>query len=570
MDGLTPSASRVNWPRLVTPDVCAQIIDQLPFGIWLGDPVTGEVVFANGRVAELLAVSDTASAGRPPFITFVHPDDRERVNDAVRSRVAVEHRLIDANGECHWVRHRMTVAPDELGGPALVLGIIEVLAASQASTAPPLPAAGSRLVTASLLVSHIDDLVVANDQPPSAILVLGVHDLTAMRQELGDEGVRGLTAELASRVRQTIRSEDSVAVLRPGVLGVFLSGIPNSAVAHEVSQRIQSAVEQPYVFESVRLTPVTCAGMALPHTTGESAERLLADAEIAFLQASMKGPARTIVFDGHTRTTLHRRIRLQDDLRLAVERRQIEVYYQPIFSATTDQIAGVEALARWNHPTRGFVSPAEFIPLAEDMGIIGKLDTLVMSKACHQMARWNTIAASGRELFVSVNLSAGEIVDPALVARVLAVLKKTGLSPSALKLEVTESVLVEHPELANRVMRALETRGVSFSLDDFGTGYSALSYLHKYRFRHLKIDRSFVRGMTSGMRNAALVHSIIVLARTMGMDVVAEGVETLEQLTILSEMGCDYMQGFYLARPMPGAQLDNLLSSGLLAFQRAA
>jgi EAL domain-containing protein (putative c-di-GMP-specific phosphodiesterase class I) len=253
------------------------------------------------------------------------------------------------------------------------------------------------------------------------------------------------------------------------------------------------------------------------------------------------------------------RLKLESDLRQAVEQNEFCVHYQPIVALDSERLAGFEALVRWNHPESGLVHPAEFVPAAEETGLIVPIGLWVLEEACATLHKWQQQSPSHRSLTLSVNLSARQVSQLDLVDQVKQTLERTKLDPRCLKLEITESVVMENAEAATNMFKQLRTLGVQLSIDDFGTGYSSLSYLHRFPVNYLKIDRSFVSRMTETDDNAEIVRTIVTLARNLGLEVIAEGVETLEQKEQLRMLGCEYGQGYFFARPVPADKVLPLL-----------
>src|SRR5205085_4841301 len=263
--------------------------------------------------------------------------------------------------------------------------------------------------------------------------------------------------------------------------------------------------------------------------------------------AKAQGKARSVVFDQSMHSRVLETMQLETDLRRAVEREELVVHYQPIVALAGRHMRGFEALVRWQHPERGLLTPDKFIPLAEEMGLIGDIGRHVLRTACRQMRTWQGRFAHAAQLSMSVNLSSKEFLQPDLVEQVLDVLEATHLAPRSLRLEVTESLMVENVEKATEVLRRMRAHGMQLSLDDFGTGYSSLSYLHQFPFNVLKVDRSFVAQIDRHDENREIVRTILLLAQNLGMDVVAEGVETEAQFAALRKLGCEYGQGYLFA-----------------------
>jgi EAL domain-containing protein (putative c-di-GMP-specific phosphodiesterase class I) len=253
------------------------------------------------------------------------------------------------------------------------------------------------------------------------------------------------------------------------------------------------------------------------------------------------------------------RLQLESDLRQAVEQNEFCVYYQPIMALETGRLAGFEALVRWNHPRRGVISPADFVPVAEETGLIVPIGQWVLEEACKKVREWQIASPSHRSLSLSVNLSARQVGQPDLLERIKSALEQTKLSPHCLKLEITESVVMENAEAAAQMFKQLRSLGVQLSIDDFGTGYSSLSYLHRFPLNYLKIDRSFVMRMTTDNDNA-IVKTISTLAHNLGMEVIAEGIETEDQHQQLKALGCEYGQGYLFSRPVDDDGVLNLLA----------
>ena len=288
-------------------------------------------------------------------------------------------------------------------------------------------------------------------------------------------------------------------------------------------------------------------------------EDILRDADTAMYRAKENGKARYEVFDHGMHARAVSRLQLESDLRHAIEQKEFCVYYQPIICLQTGRLAGFEALVRWNHPRRGLVAPADFIPVAEETGLIVPIGQWVLNEACAQVRQWQIDSPGHRSLSLSVNLSARQVAQPDLLERIKEALDNSKLSPHCLKLEITESVVMENAEAAALMFKQLRSLGVQLSIDDFGTGYSSLSYLHRFPLNYLKIDRSFVMRLTTDNDNA-IVRTISTLARNLGMEVIAEGIETEEQYQQLKMLGCEYGQGYLFSRPVDSHGVIHLLA----------
>jgi EAL domain-containing protein (putative c-di-GMP-specific phosphodiesterase class I) len=308
-------------------------------------------------------------------------------------------------------------------------------------------------------------------------------------------------------------------------------------------------------------------GIALS-SSGDTPEDLLRNADTAMYHAKARGKARFAVFDESMRERAVARLEIETGLRKAIESQELILYYQPEMSISTRQVIGYEALVRWNHPARGMLAPSEFIPVAEESDLIVHLGRWVLQQACTQMAAWQKKFVFDPPLTISVNISPKHLNNGGIVEDVVRVLSETGLDPKCLKLEVTEGSIMQDPETALATLRRLKLIGIGLEVDDFGTGYSSLSYLQRLPFDTVKIDRSFIKELGVGAESSEIVRTIVELARSLEMEVVAEGVETEEQLQKVTALGCDYVQGYYFAKPV-GAQTTQAVLATRVELQRA-
>jgi EAL domain-containing protein (putative c-di-GMP-specific phosphodiesterase class I) len=303
---------------------------------------------------------------------------------------------------------------------------------------------------------------------------------------------------------------------------------------------------------------------------GAKTDQLLRNADLAMYTAKVRGRGCCQVFEPAMHTAAVERLEVEADLRRACERDEFVVYYQPIVDVKSGWIGGVEALVRWEHPTRGLLPPVSFIPLAEETGLITEIGRKVLVKACAQVRQWQLELDTVPRLSVSVNLSPRQLTDSKLLADVAQALEIAGLAPESLTLEITESAMMHDTELAVERLKELKTLGVSLAVDDFGTGYSSLSYLQRFPIDILKIDRSFVVGIDGDAEQSALARAIVRLAQTLQLDAVAEGVESESQLDRLRDLGCKYAQGFFLALPQDAASLGEVLKAAVAGGRHSA
>jgi EAL domain-containing protein (putative c-di-GMP-specific phosphodiesterase class I) len=300
-------------------------------------------------------------------------------------------------------------------------------------------------------------------------------------------------------------------------------------------------------------------GIAFSTAGYEYPEDILRDSDTAMYRAKANGKARHEIFDQAMHTRAMERLQLENDLRHAIERHELHVYYQPITHLAGNRVSGFEALVRWHHPQRGLISPADFIPLAEETGLIIPLGLDVLRQACRQTVAWHRQFPSAQPFTISVNLSPKQLKQPDLVEQVRDILEETQIPPHCLRLEITESLVMENAEFAAQVMRHLKNTGIRLSLDDFGTGYSSLSHLHRFPFDILKVDKSFVMSLGENKGSEKIVKTILLLAAELEMAAVAEGVETEQQAALLTALDCDYGQGYLYAKPLPAEAIERML-----------
>ena len=392
-----------------------------------------------------------------------------------------------------------------------------------------------------------------------AVLFLDLDRFKNINDSLGHTHGDLLLVAFAERLERTLRPVDTLARFGGDEFAILVAGISDATDAVRVAERIQDELSQPFMLDKNSAIATASIGIALSSSGYDCADDILRDADIAMYRAKENGKARYEVFDHGMHARAVSRLQLESDLRQAIEQKEFSVYYQPIVSLQTGRLAGFEALVRWNHPRRGLVSPADFIPVAEETGLIVPIGQWVLNEACAQVRQWQLDSPSHRALSLSVNLSARQVAQPDLLERIKEALDNSKLNSHCLKLEITESVVMENAEAAALMFKQLRALGVQLSIDDFGTGYSSLSYLHRFPLNYLKIDRSFVTRLTTDNDNA-IVRTISTLARNLGMEVIAEGIETEEQYQQLKMLGCEYGQGYLFSRPVSKDRVGHFLA----------
>lgn len=392
-----------------------------------------------------------------------------------------------------------------------------------------------------------------------AVIFVDLDRFKIVNDSLGHNQGDRLLIDLAKRLESCLRSIDTVARLGGDEFGILLDGITSIDDATMLSERIQNCLREPFDLDGHQFVSTASMGIAYSKTGYSQPEDVLRDADTAMYLAKSKGKARYQVFNSSMHTKAIHALTIENELRRSLEREEIQPHFQPIVDLRTGAIVGFEALARWQHPKRGLISPADFIPLAEETGLIVPIGLSILSQACKQLSKWQKVYHVP-DLCISVNLSGKQFLEPRLVDTITNELVESGLMPSALKLEITETIVMENKEMSVQMMMRLKEIGVQISIDDFGTGYSSLSYLHKIPFDVLKIDRSFVSRMLMDKESRSIVKTIVALASELEKSLIAEGIEESEQQSMLAEMGCQYGQGYLFSKPVDALSAGDLLA----------
>ena len=392
-----------------------------------------------------------------------------------------------------------------------------------------------------------------------AVLFLDLDRFKVVNDSLGHNIGDQLLIESSQRLAACLRGEDTVARFGGDEFVVLLEDIENSSDATRVAERIQNDLALPYDLDSYKVIVFVSTGIVISNPTYERPDEVVRDADIAMYRSKGKGLGRYEIFDSSMLDRMMSRLELETDLRKALDYQEFIVHYQPILEMKTHQIIGFEALVRWEHPTKGLLPPADFIPTAEETGLIVPLGYWVLDEACRQIHTWQIQYPKVPPLSINVNLSTRQCAQPDLVKNITKILKKNDLNPRSLKLELTESLIIEESGSTAAILTELRDMGIQVQIDDFGTGYSSLSYLHTLPIDTLKIDRSFISRLGTSPNNTEIVQTIFSLAHSLGMKVIAEGVETNEQLSSLQAMNCEYAQGFLFAKPVNSMEAGNLL-----------
>ena len=395
-----------------------------------------------------------------------------------------------------------------------------------------------------------------------ALLHVNLDGFKMVHSGLGPSPADRLLIEVSQRILRRVRSADTVARMEGDAFTLLIDNLKAIGNATRVADRIQQEFATSFVTEEGEIFLTPCIGIACSHAGYESGEHLLRDATAAMLQAKASGRAGFVIFDKTMHQQAMARLKIEGDLRQALDRKEFRLVYQPIVDLNEGRVTGFESLLRWQHPESGLTSPDAFLSIAMELGLMKSIGEWTLVEACRQLKVWQEQFPRVRPLTVSVNFSIGQFAQDHLTHVIQKVLERSGIDPSSLKLEITESEMMKNPEAAIKVLDEIKAQKIDTCLDDFGTGYSSLSHLQQLAIRFLKIDQSFVRRLGTEDDALAIVKTIITLAHQLGRQVIAEGVETAEHLVILRSLGCEYGQGYFFAKPLAPEEVDTLLASG--------
>ncbi len=545
--------------------------------VWEADATTMQFYFISRRAEELLGYPASKWLNSTNFpATYIHEDDLALVQSRYQLAIllgqdeVIEYRAIALNGREVWLRDLVQAVKDEAGNTKLLRGIIVDITHSKQVEKQLVHDALHDVLTGlanrALLMQRLGNVFEKAKQHQDyqfAVLFLDLDRFKLVNDSLGHRIGDRLLIELSRRLEKCVRSSDTVARLGGDEFAILLDNIKDVNSATEIADRVKNELALPFNLGGHEMFAATSIGIAISSSDYEQAEQLLRDADTAMYYAKSQGKARHEIFDSNMHSQAMAALQLETDLRRAIERQELQLHYQPIVSLKTAKITGFEALLRWNHTDLGFVSPMKFIPIAEETGLIIPLGQWVMSEACKQLHFWQ-LQFPQEEITMSVNFSSKQFALPNVVGAIKEIIKLHNLQPNQIHLEITESVLVENTQEIAQVLKQLKSLGIILCLDDFGTGYSSLSYLHRFPIDILKIDRSFIMGMSANDDDNSkieIIQTIIALAENMNIKVVAEGVETKEQLAKLRALKCQYGQGYLFSRPVDKQAIEGLLTA---------
>jgi len=542
-------------------------------GIWDWN-LRSDTIFFSGRWKSMLGYEENEVTSSPEeWFGRIHAEDREQVQakmashlEGIDAHFESEHRVLHRDGSYRWMLSRALAIRDSEGKAYRIAG--SQTDVTTAKVTDPLTGLPNR----ALFMDRLNTLLERSKRQKDnlfAVLFLDIDRFKVVNDSLGHLAGDQLLVAFSQRLQHGLRFSDALSRVNSGHtlarLGgdeftVLLEDLKDPADASRIADRLMLAVKDPFNINGLDIHVGVSIGITLSLTASETADGLLGDADTAMYCAKSQGRNRVEVFGPEMRISAMSRMQLETELRRGIERNEFQNWYQLIVSLETGEICGLEALVRWNHPTRGLIHPSEFIPVAEETGLIVPIGASVLMDACRQGKFLQETYPSQQHLAVSVNLSARQFAQPDLIQQVEQALAETGLEASCLKLEITETMVMQDPEAAKKMLTKLKSLGVKIEMDDFGTGYSSLSYLRSYPLDTLKIDRCFVSDMEKDTDKAEITRTIVTLAHTLGLEVIAEGIETEEQYASLKQMGCGYGQGYYFSIPVNAEAARDLVA----------
>jgi len=541
-------------------------------GLWDWN-VQANAVYFSPRWKSMLGYQESEIGDNPnEWFDRIHDADRERVNEEVAAhqkgvvpQFESEHRVLHKDGTFRWMLCRGLAVHNGSGKTLRMVGWQTDI--TEGKVSDPLTGLPNRLLFTDRLGRLIKHAKRRKDYW-FAVLFLDLDGFKMINDSLGHLVGDQLLVGVASRLEKCLRATDTVARLGEGFIvarmggdefTVLLDDLKDPGDAKQAAERLMKSVTSPFMLGGREVFTSMSIGIALSNPSYEQAEDILRDADTAMYRAKSRGKARYEIFDADMRASVVARLQLEMDLRRALEHGEFHNVYQPIVSLAAGQIVGFEALLRWQHPTRGQLGPEEFIAVAEETGLIRDLGWWNLREACRQMSEWRAGYNAYSQLTMSVNLSPKQFLQANLVEDIGSLMRELKLPPQALKLELTESTVMGDPSAAVEMLQQIKSLGISLAIDDFGTGYSSLSYLHRFPLDTLKIDRSFISSIGNG-EDTEIARTILPMALNLHLDVVAEGVETIEQLVLLKKLQCKYGQGYYFSKPLSAEEAGLLLA----------
>jgi diguanylate cyclase (GGDEF)-like protein/PAS domain S-box-containing protein len=564
----------VEEPLRKSEETFGSVFENAPIGVALVG-LDMRYLRVNRAMCEMLGYSEEEML-KKTTPELIHPEDREIsarcANQAIEKGLGnytLERRYVRADGRVAWNLTSVSLIQDGQGNPSrfvcLHQDITERKELEKRLEQQAFHDHLTGLANRALLMDRIEQAVarLGRRRGPIAVLFMDLDNFKVINDSLGHEVGDRVLVEVSRRLKECVRPKDTVARFGGDEFVILLEGITDLSGALRVVERINEALSVPFRFEGYEVFVGTSIGIASATDAPGESEDLLRDADLALYAAKKKGKAQYRFFDESMGIEALKRLELEGGLRKALEREEFRVYYQPKISVSTGEIVSLEALIRWEHPERGLLEPDDFLPVAEESGLIVQIGEWVLDEVCRQGREWQVRFADHSPPRVCTNVSARQFLQTDVVGRVTDALRKSGLRAQGLSLEVPEGVLMNDPESNVEKLTALKDLGIHIVIDDFGTAYSSLSYLKNFPLNFLKVDRSLVVELGEKSEDKAIVAAMIDLAHALGWAVTAQGVETHEQLAVLRELGCDIVQGYYFSRPVTSEEATELLEADL-------
>jgi diguanylate cyclase (GGDEF)-like protein/PAS domain S-box-containing protein len=543
-------------------------------GLWDWNLKTNEVYFSD-RWKSMLGYSDGEIGNQAEeLFRRIHPEDAARFKQVMDDHVSgrsphleIEHRIQHKDGHYMWVLNRgLAVRAADGKATRLAGSQSDINARKDVEKQLIYDALHDKLTdlpNREMFLKRLSQAINRSQLRPGysyAVLFIDLDRFKVLNDSRGHTVGDQMLLIVARRLESCMRDEDLVARMGGDEFTVLLEPVDDLQQLIAIAERILEIISQPMLLNGQNIYTTASIGIAPSTHTYQLPEHILRDADTAMYHAKEMGKSRYQIFNPKMHDRAVELMQLETDLRHAIDHNEFIIHYQPIMSIGNEHIVGLEALVRWIHPKRGIVSPLAFIPLAEETGLIIPIGARILRMVCRQVSDWKLLGIPMDSIKVSVNISSKQFSHPEFLNEVAATLQETGMSVNNLSIEVTESVLMENIDRASALLKEIKSMGIALHMDDFGTGYSSLSYLHKFPIDGLKIDRSFIIGITTDSENEEIVKTIIALARSLRINVTAEGIETLEQLQLMKAMGCEYGQGYYFSKPVAADQIKDLLS----------
>ena len=557
------------------------LVESVPAAVYTDvyDPAVttaGQSFYMSPQIETILGYPPEAFVADPElWPQLIYPDDFDSTIAAYIDHWATErpfrgdYRMVARDGSVVWVHDEAFIMPfdasmgDRRVSQGLIFDITEQKRLEEQLVHDALHDPLTGLANRVLFRDHVERALAARRRRRRkvAVLFLDLDNFKIVNDSLGHRAGDRLLVEVGRRLNATVRATDVAARQGGDEFTILLDRVRGIEEATATAERLAAELRKPIDLDGRSIVVAVSIGIALAGGPEIAADDLLAHADAPMYEAKSQGRARYAVFDPSMRIRARARLEMETELRTAIEEQEFELHYQPIIDLASNRIAGFEALVRWRHPVRGLIPPMEFIPLAETTGLIVPLGRLITTAACRQLREMRDAGVGGEDLTMSVNVSPRQAVEPGFAAEIMAILESTGIEPSALVVEITESLMLDGSGASDGSLRQLRDMGVQLVVDDFGTGFSALEYFKRFAVHGLKIDRSFIDELGRSREDTAIVTATLAFARALGLSVTAEGVETVDQLDRLRHLGCLQGQGFLFSRPVPAGDLPALLAA---------